>query len=208
MFVVQCISTPRPNWSFSGQCDWGNHGLLRRTTCSSRPWTDRMTWPPTLTTAASTWATLSTTGRLDVHDIYRLHLHTGLTLVRRITCYFHPGHCYVPAPPVMMRATEDAYKWWLTAANQCRRGSRLNDVWSGAPRSGATNISCDENNAEKLRTADLRQLPTVQCPTSRHLHSFILQLFSFVFLYFFTITTFVFLSSRYYVFTAMISPIA
>jgi len=38
------------------------------------------------------------------------------TLVRRITCYFHPGHCYVPARPVTMRAIEDIYEQWSTAA--------------------------------------------------------------------------------------------
>ena len=70
------------------------------------------------------------------------------TLVRRTTCYFHPGHRHVPARPVMLRTIEDSYKRWLTAAHSCRRGSRLDDVWSGVPRSGAANISCDENNTE------------------------------------------------------------
>jgi len=70
------------------------------------------------------------------------------TLVRRITCYFHPGHCHVPARPVTMRAIEDFYERWLTAANPCRRGGLHGDVWSGAPRNGAANIFWDENNAE------------------------------------------------------------
>jgi len=94
-----------------------------KVTCSSRHWSDRMTWPPTQTHAAST---LEHSPQLEVLT-YMICIDTisilGSTLVRRITCYFHLGHCYVPARPVMMRAIDDSYKRWLTAANPCRRGS-------------------------------------------------------------------------------------
>ena len=162
-FVVRCISTPWPNWSFSGQYAWGNPGLLRRTTCSSRHWTDRMTWPPTQTSAASTWARLSTTGRLDVHDIYRLHLHTGLHVGAPYHLLFSSR---APSCAGTTRNVADHWRFLQTVVDRGtfmppRQPSRRRLVWRASQRRREHFLRWKQHWIQ--RTADLRQLPTVQC---------------------------------------------
>jgi len=161
-------------WSFSDQCDWESHGWLRRTTYSSRHWSDRMTCPPTKTSTKSTVATPPTNRKFGLRNLYQFHFHTGLHAGA-------PYHLLFSSRTLLRAGTtrNDAGHWrylrtMVDRGNSCRRGDCHSVVWTGAPRSGAANnlwIWEETLNSEDCRlaaTAD-RVVPDCTAPSLIHL---------------------------------------
>ena len=175
-----------------------------KVTCSSRHLVDCMTWSPVQSPSANTpdhspqlevLMHIVSTGTNSILDCM---------LARRITYCFHPGHCHAPVRPVETRAIDDfLYSGWSRQFHAAE-GAATTTYWAGVFRSGAANIFKDENNLEHwglLTCGNCR-------PCRARLHNTYIYLTVAAFLYFHTTTTtFVFLSSRVYVFIAMITPI-
>jgi len=165
-------------WSYNDQFDWGNHGSPRRAKgcISSRHLFDRMTWPSSQTSAASTPEHSSQSEVLAHFISIRLISILECRLACHGTHRLHLGHCHDPwgcGPLTIFRIR------WLTATDPCRRGSRHNNVWSGVSRSGAANICSDEINLEcwGLLTCGNCRPRRAWLHNFEHLHSFITQLF-------------------------------